>query len=231
MAVGPGAGLLPPERWRALAAGDPFGRWESPTPSRWQGSSDLHRYSISLEFSKPQLIPRPGELARPAKPLAMQKILLLFLLLLTPGWSEAWSHQGTTWKHSNGISITFPAEFQVEADGEGLLSAAGKQGFVTYKILGLKGENGFKGWRKGQLQSFESEGLKVKAEFERKLNHGMQAKFIETEYTSQQGIVFVVLAAAVYKGSDYIGMTHMYPKEREKDWTPLFQGVVNSIKR
>ena len=161
----------------------------------------------------------------------MRKIFLLLLVLLAPCWGEVWSHQGRTWKHTNGVSITFPPEFQVESDAEGLLSATGKQGFVTYKVLGIKGENGFKGWRKGQLQSFESEGLTVKAEVQRKLKNGLLARILETEYTSQTGIVIVVLAIAFNKGDDFIGMTHMYPKEREKDWTPLFQSVFDSVKR
>ena len=161
----------------------------------------------------------------------MRKIFLLLLILLAPGWGETWSHQGTTWKHSNGVSITFPPEFQVETDKEGLLSAVGKQGFVTYKVLGIKGEKAFQGWRKGQLQSFESEGLPIKGDSQRKLKNGMQARILETEYTSQTGITFVVLAVAFNKGEDFIGMTHMYPKEREKDWTPLFQSVFDSVKR
>jgi len=161
----------------------------------------------------------------------MRIFVLLWVLLVIPGWSEAWTHKDRTWKHSNGLSITFPADFQVEASPQGILNVVGKQGFINLNVRGLKGEKDFKGWLVGQRQSFEAEGLKIKGEQTQTLKSGILARTMQTERMSEQGILFVVVACALSKGQDYLCLQFFYPQEREKDWSPLLQNTLNSVTR
>jgi hypothetical protein len=161
----------------------------------------------------------------------MRMITVLWLLLVVPGWCENWTHKGSTWKHSNGMSITFPAEFQVEQAPTGILSVTGKQGFVNFSVQGMKGEKLFKSWILGQQKAFEEEHLEIKSDFNKTLKNGVLARFLETERLSEQGILFVIVATALSKGQDYLCLQMYYPKEREKDWGPLMQSTVNSVTR
>jgi len=138
---------------------------------------------------------------------------------------------GEEWKHKNGMFVRFPPEFLVETLESGVLQAQGKQGFVSFSVQGLKGEKEMKSWKKANQQSLDQEKLPVKSETEHALKSGVKVQFVESERTSEQGVLFVVMFAAFVKGPDSLGMQFYYPKEREKDWTPLFQGVVNSVHR
>jgi len=159
----------------------------------------------------------------------MRKLLLLLWVLASPAWCKDWSHQGSTWKHSNGMSVTFPTDFQVEEQAGGILDVQGKQGFVHYSVQGMKEEKNFKSWVQGQQKAFDQEGLKIKSDFNKKLKNGLLSRFLETERTSEQGILFVIVSVAISKGKDYLCLQMFYPKEREKDWSPILQGTVNSI--
>ncbi|MFN8606490.1 MAG: hypothetical protein U0931_03095 [Vulcanimicrobiota bacterium] len=159
----------------------------------------------------------------------MRKLLLFLWVLTLPGWCKEWSHQGSVWKHGNGMSITFPADFQVEEKPGDILDVQGKQGFVHYSVQAMKGEKNFKSWILGQQKAFDQEGLKIKNDSSQKLKSGLLARFMDSERTSEQGILFVIVSVAVSKGQDYMCLQMFYPKEREKDWTPLFQGTINSI--
>jgi hypothetical protein len=162
----------------------------------------------------------------------MRRFFCLFCLLFLalPALAGPWSRSGTTWKHQNGMVITFPQEFAAEEAPNGILHVSGKQGFVDFLVQGARGDKEFKGWLAGQQQSFETEGLKIQQQPSRKLKSGVLAHTMSADRTSEQGIVFVVVAAAFQQGQDYLCMQMFYPKEREQDWTPLFQGVVNSVK-
>lgn len=159
----------------------------------------------------------------------MRKLLLLLWVLALPAWCKDWTHQGNTYKHSNGMSVTFPADFQVEEQNSGILEVQGKQGFVHYAVQGMKGEKNFKSWILGQQKAFDQEGLKLKSDFNKKLKGGLLGRFMESERMSEQQILFVIVSVAVSKGQDYLCMQMFYPKEREKDWGPLMQGTVNSV--
>lgn len=156
-------------------------------------------------------------------------MLLLLWVLALPVWCKEWAHEGTTWKHSNGMSVTFPADFQVEEQPSGILEIQGKQGFVHYSVQGMKGEKNFKSWILGQQKALDQEGLKIKSDFNKKLKGGLLGRFMETERMSEQNILFVIVSVAVSKGQDYLCMQMFYPKEREKDWGPLMQGTVHSV--
>ena len=159
---------------------------------------------------------------------SLMPLLLLFLLTI-PGWCDIWSHKNNTWKHSNGMSITFPADFQVEAAKSGILTVTGKQGFVNFTVQGMKGEKLFKSWILGQQKAFDEENLEIKSDFNKTLKNGILGRFMETERLSEQGILFVIVSTALSKGQDYLCMQMYYPKEREKDWGPLMQSTVNSV--
>lgn len=162
----------------------------------------------------------------------MRYFLLLLLLFCSPVGADTWSHSGTSWKHSNGLTITFPADFQVQDQGNGVLSVQGKQGFVSYTVQGMQGEKLFKDWVKAQQRTFQDEGMTVKQEFQHEYpQKKVSGRFMESERTSQQGIAFVVVAASFQQGKDYLCMQFYYPKEREKDWGPLLNGVFESIHR
>ena len=161
----------------------------------------------------------------------MRFLLLLLLLLSAPGWCENWTHKDNPWKHANGLSITFPAEFQVEASPSGILTVTGKQGFISYTVQGMKGEKLYKSWILGEQQTFEKAGLETKSDTTRKLKNGVQARFVETERMSEQGILFVIVSTVLSQGKDYLCLQMRYPKEREKDWGPLMQSTVNSVTR
>ena len=158
----------------------------------------------------------------------MRVFIVLLLMFTVPGWCDGWSHHDNTWKHPNGLSITFPPDFQVETATGDILNVTGKQGFISYTVQGMKGEKLFKSWLLGEQQSFEKAGLETKSDSTRKLKNGITGRFIETERMSEQGILFVIVSTALSKGQDYLCLQMRYPKEREKDWSPLLQSTVNS---
>lgn len=158
--------------------------------------------------------------------------IILVLLLTIPGWCQGnWTHEGTTWKHSNGMQITFPADFQAEAAKDGILNVTGKQGFVSFAVQGMKGEKLFKSWVAGQQKALDSEGLKLKDLPNKTLKNGILVRTSETQRMSEQEILFVIASVALSKGQDYLCMQIFYPKEREKDWGPLMSATINSVKR
>ncbi|MBX3168352.1 MAG: hypothetical protein KF760_13120 [Candidatus Eremiobacteraeota bacterium] len=160
----------------------------------------------------------------------MRKLLLLLWVLTLPAWCKDWSHTGTTWKHSNGMSVTFPADFQVQEADNGVLTVIGKQGFITYIVQGMVGEAAYKGWLGGQQQFRVKSDWQVKSEFSKANKNGLQGQFLESEHTNQEGILFVGIAVAFSKGKDYLCLQMLYPKLRESDWSPLLSDTVNSVK-
>lgn len=156
---------------------------------------------------------------------------LLLLLLCVPGLAaELWSHTDNTWKHANGLSLDFPPGFTVASQPSGLLQASGKAGFVGYLVQGTRGPKELAGWWEGETKSYEAEHLKVSAPFTNKLKNGVTGRYMEAERESDQGITFVVVSAALQKGPNAICLHMFYPKEREKNWTPLFTAVFNSVR-
>lgn len=128
------------------------------------------------------------------------------------------------------MSITLPAEFQAEADKGGILNVTGKEGFVHLTIQGMKGEKLFKSWIAGQQKAFDEEGLKLKDLPNKTLKNGILVRASETQRMSEQEILFVIASVALSKGQDYLGLQMFYPKQREKDWGPLLNGIIQSVK-
>lgn len=159
----------------------------------------------------------------------MRKLLLLLWLLALPAWCKDWSHQGSTWKHSNGMSVTFPQDFQVEEQATGILTVEGKQGFVRYVVQAMKGEKTFKDWILGQKKAFDDGHVTDLKDSIKTLKNGLLARFLEGQRMSEQELLWVCISMAVSKGQDYLCMEIYYPKQREKDWSPILQGTVNSI--
>lgn len=161
----------------------------------------------------------------------MLRLLALLLLLTFPALAQTWSRQDGEWKHSNGMSLTFPQEFLVQSSQEGVLTADGKQGFVRFTVQGLRGEKEQKSWQKANQQSLEAEKLKITGQSQHALESGVRIKFQEAERLSEQGVLFVIVFAECSKGQDHLGIQFYYPRDREKDWTPLFQSILGSVKR
>ncbi len=163
----------------------------------------------------------------------MRKLLLLLwllALLALPAWCKDWTHEGSTYKHSNGMSVTFPADFQVQEADNGVLTVVGKQGFVTYIVQGMVGEPAYKGWLAGQQEFRVKSDWQVKGEFTKPNKNGLQGQFVESEHTNQEGILFVGISVAFPKDKNYLCLQMLYPKLRESDWSPIFSGTVNSVK-
>jgi hypothetical protein len=161
----------------------------------------------------------------------MRFFWLFFLLLVGVTWADNWTHQGPTWRHQNGLQITFPQDFAVSTDEFDNLSVVGKQGFVRFTVQAAKGEKEFKGWIAGREKVVTEQGMTPKREFERKMAGGVVARYSECERMSEEDILFVVLWAAFQQGQDYLCLQLFYPKQRESDWGPLLEKSLESVKR
>ena len=161
----------------------------------------------------------------------MRRFLIFFLLLVGLAGAESWSHQGTTWKHNNGLQMTFPQEFAVSTDDFGNLSVLGKQGFVRYTLQACQSEKDYKGWIVGREKVISEQGMTLKREFERELPGQVKARFTECERMSEEDILFVVLWVAYQQGQDYLCVQMYYPKQRESDWGPMLQKSLESVRK
>lgn len=155
---------------------------------------------------------------------------LLVLLLALPVLAGTWTHSGSTWKHKNGLSITLPEGFWAEEGESGILQVTGKHGFVSLIVQGLNDEKEMKSWVKAEQMTLDAEGLAPQNERTTQLKSGLLAHTFEAERVSEQGILFVIVSAALQSGKKAMGIHMFYPREREEAWTPLFVSIFNSVK-
>ncbi|CAN0322634.1 unnamed protein product, partial [Phaeothamnion confervicola] len=99
---------------------------------------------------------------------------LLLLLVLSPAaFAQAWTQKGTTWTHSNGLSLTFPGEFQVKPDKNGFLNATAAGGVVSMVFTPVKGKEQMKGAMKGIFQTMQAAKVELKTDTQSGKQNGL----------------------------------------------------------
>jgi hypothetical protein len=159
-------------------------------------------------------------------------LLLLILLWLSPAaFAQAWVQKGTTWTHSNGLSVTFPGEFQVKPDKFGFLNATAQGGTVSLVFTPVKGKEQMKGAMKGIFQTMQAAKVELKTDTQSGKQNGLDVAFQEGSTVMNTVQIYVKLGIFSKKEKDaYLLMQLIIPQKALDNQKAAIESVTASIK-
>jgi len=158
---------------------------------------------------------------------ARRSLLLLSLLAAASGLARAdgWSHKGSVWTDSGGMSITLPAPFKISEHGEVLTAETGDGAVLTVTPAHSKAD----------VQKVMAEADQVIEHYKVSMGphhdgkrNGIEVTYAEGKFVMNEQPVAVTLAV-FNRAQEYMVCQLLLLKKASPKYTPVMKGVFGSI--
>jgi hypothetical protein len=153
----------------------------------------------------------------------------LILICAAASFAEVWLNNGQTWTHKNGLSVTFPAAYKVNAERNGTLTVSGQGGFVNIVFTPVSGKEAMKEAMDGLLMVMRQARVQLNTESTTATQNGVNIAYQDGSCKSNGVPVYVKLGIFNRKES-YLLMQLLVPNQVLPENKKDIDSITNSVK-